>query len=352
MTTLLGDLGTRRLGRTGPEVSRFGLGTMTFGVETSEPEAHRQLDHFAEVGGTLIDTADVYGGGASESIIGSWAAQRTQGYTDMILATKARFAPRPNSAGASRRSLRAALEGSLKRLRAEAVDIYFIHGWDRDTDIDETLSTLGDFVREGKIHAIAWSNLLGWQLQKVISHARAHRLPVPVAVQPLYNLLDRHIELELLPCCAEEGLGLTPWSPLGGGWLTGKYTASARPEGATRLGEDPGRGVEAYDLRNTNRTWQILSVLEQTAQELDCPPAHVALAWLAERPGVSAPLLGARTTEQLADNLAAAALQLSKEQEQRLTQVSATGLPTYPYRFLEDWSGLDCWQRLGTSGAQ
>ncbi|WP_416633750.1 aldo/keto reductase [Phaeobacter sp. A36a-5a] len=153
--------------------------------------------------------------------------------------------------------------------------------------MDETLSTLYDFVREGKVHHVTWSNIAGWQLQKIVSHARAHRLPVPVALQPQYNLLDRSIELEVLPCRAEEGVGLTPWSPLGGGWLTGKYNEKARPSGATRLGEDPNRGVEAYDLRNIDRTWRILAALKQVARDLERPPAHVALAWLADRPCVS-----------------------------------------------------------------
>ncbi|MDJ0820563.1 MAG: aldo/keto reductase [Paracoccaceae bacterium] len=348
MTPHLPEMTARPIGRHGPEVSRFGLGTMTFGVETDEAEAHRQLDLFTAAGGTLIDTADVYGGGASEEIIGRWAAQRAGGYNDVILATKARFAPPAGSAGASRRGLRLALEASLKRLRTEAVDIYFIHGWDRETEIDETLSTLGDFVREGKVHYVAWSNLAGWQVQKIVSHARAHRLPVPVALQPQYNLLDRTIELEVLPCCEAEGIGLTPWSPLGGGWLTGKYHPDTRPTGATRLGEDPNRGVEAYDLRNTDHTWHILSVLHDVAEELGRPAAHVALAWLADRPCVSAPLLGARSAEQLADNLRAADLVLTPEQTERLTQASAPGLPAYPYGFLRNWSKLDIWDRLGT----
>ncbi|MFB9913697.1 aldo/keto reductase [Rhizobium paknamense] len=342
----------RPIGRSGPLVSRFGLGTMTFGSETSEDEAHRQLDLFTAAGGTLIDTADVYGAGASEEIIGRWAAQRTGGYDDLILATKARFAPPPNSAGASWRGLRIALEASLLRLRAEAIDIYFIHGWDQKTSIDETLSTLADFVAEGNIHHVAWSNLSGWQLQKIVSHARAHRLPVPVALQPQYNLLDRTIEIEVLPCCAEEGIGLTPWSPLGGGWLTGKYSPDERPTGATRLGEDPDRGVEAYDRRNTDRTWRILLELREVAAELVRQPGHVALAWLADRPCVSAPLLGARTVAQLSDNLAAANFVLPAEHTERLTRASAPGLPAYPYGFLRDWSELDIWRTLGTENQE
>lgn len=340
----------RPIGGSGPLISRFGLGTMTFGAETEETDAHRQLDCFTGMGGSLIDTADVYADGASEAIIGRWASRRSGGYQGVVLATKARFGPIANSGGASRRALCYAIDKSLTRLRAEAIDIYFVHGWDRQTDIDETLTTLADLRRAGKIHYVAWSNLSGWQLQKIVSHARFNRLPTPIALQPQYNLLDRTIEFEVLPCCLEEGIGITPWSPLGGGWLTGKYTAKQDPTGATRLGEDPGRGVEAYHLRNTDRTYRILSVLSDIAQELNRPPAHVALAWLADRPCVSAPLLGARTSEQLLDNLAAADLRLSKEQTERLNFISAPGLPDYPYGFLRDWSNEGIWDQIGTIG--
>lgn len=205
-----------RLGRAGPMVSGMSLGTMTFGVETDEREAFRQLDLFVDHGGTFIDTADAYGGGAAESIIGRWGRQRG-GFNDLILATKGRFAPPPGSHGASRRSLVRSVDASLRRLQVEAIDVYFVHGWDRHTEVAETLATLGDLVRVGKLHHIAWSNLAGWQLQKVVSTAQSQGAPAPVALQPQYNLLDRGIELEVLPCCLEAGLGVTPWSPLGGG---------------------------------------------------------------------------------------------------------------------------------------
>ncbi len=335
------------LGRSGPLVSRMGLGTMTFGVETKEQEAFRQLDLFVDHGGTLIDTADAYGGGLSEEIIGRWGKQRG-GFGDLILATKGRFVPPPGSHGASRRSLVRSVEASLERLQVEVIDVYFVHGWDCHTEVAETLSTLGDLVRAGKIHNIAWSNLAGWQLQKVLSTAQAQGDPIPVALQPQYNLLDRGIEQEVLPCCLQAGVGVTPWSPLGGGWLTGKYSTELQPCGATRLGEDPNRGVEAYDLRNTERTQQILTVLRNIAGRYECPPAHVALAWLSSRPGVSAILLGARTVDQLKSNLGASSLVLTAAELDELTKVSAVGLPPYPYGFLEHWSQMDVWKTLGT----
>ncbi|MEP0520492.1 MAG: aldo/keto reductase [Hyphomicrobiales bacterium] len=335
------------LARGGPIVSRFALGAMTFGAETDETEAFKQLDLFVDHGGTFIDTADVYSNGLSEEIIGRWAHLRG-GAEDLIIATKGRFAPPPGSHGASRRSLTRAVEKSLRRLKLDAIDLYFIHGWDKHTDVADTLATLADLVRAGKIHNIAWSNVTGWQLQKIISTARQHGFPIPVALQPQYNLLDRGVEVEVLPCCLEEGIALTPWSPLGGGWLTGKYSPEARPEGASRLGEDPNRGVEAYDLRNNSRTHTILAVLRSIAEQHNRPMTHVALAWLLSRPGVASILLGARTARQLTSNLAASDLILAPTDLKELTIASSGGLPDYPYKFVEEWSKFDVWKRLGT----
>lgn len=335
------------LGNGGPMVSQFALGTMTFGAETNEAEAFKQLDLFVDHGGTFIDTADVYSNGLSEEIIGRWVRQRG-GIGDLILATKGRFAPPSGSYGASRRSLVRSVEGSLARLKVDVIDLYFIHGWDRHTDIVDTLATLGDLVRAGKIHNIAWSNVTGWQLQKIISTARQYGFPMPVALQPQYNLLDRGIEVEVLPCCLEAGIAITPWSPLGGGWLTGKYTADVSPVGASRLGEDPNRGVEAYDLRHNSRTHAILNTVKSIADRHNRPVAHVALQWLLCRPGIASVLLGARTADQLKDNLGAADLVLSPSETAELTQISSGGLPQYPYKFVEEWSDMDVWKRLGT----
>ncbi|MFQ6546459.1 aldo/keto reductase [Aestuariibius sp. 2305UL40-4] len=335
------------LGRGGPIVSEFALGTMTFGTETDEAEAFRQLDLFVDHGGTLIDTADGYSAGASEEIIGRWGAKRG-GMDDLIIATKCRFRPPPGSHGASRRSVLRSAEASLRRLQIEAIDLYFIHGWDKDTPVLETLRALGDLVHAGKVHNIGWSNVSAWQLQQILAIADAHGLPKPVALQPQYNLLERGIELEVLPCCLDNGLSLTPWSPLGGGWLTGKYTAKAPPSGATRLGEDPNRGVEAYDIRNTDRTHAILDVLTAIADKHARPPSHIALAWLRSRPAVGAILLGARTTAQLKDNLAAIDLTLDPADLNALTKASALGTLPYPYNFLQDWCGMDFWRRFGT----
>lgn len=337
----------KQLGQNGPLVSRLSLGTMTFGAETDEAEAFRQLDYFADYGGTFIDTADVYSAGASEEIIGRWIAKRG-GLGNMILATKGRFAPPAGSYGGSRRAIVKALEASLKRLQVEAIDVYYMHGWDIHTDIAETVSTLGDLIRTGKIHHIAWSNVSGWQIQKIVSTCDQLGVPRPVAVQPQYNLLDRGIEIEVLPCSLDNGIALAPWSPLGGGWLTGKYNRQTQPSGNTRLGEDPSRGVEAYDKRNTDKTYKVLDVLETIAVQHKRPISHVALAWLLSRPSVATLLIGARTLAQLQDNLESISLRLEGKDIHSLTQVSAPGLPEYPYQFLSDWSGMTIWDELGS----
>ena len=339
------------LGRGGPRVSWLGLGTMTFGVETDEVVAHEQLDAYVRHGGTFVDTADVYGAGESERIIGRWI-ERRGGIDDLVLATKGRFGPAPDSHGASRRSLTRALEGSLERLGLDAVDLYLVHGWDPHTPVVRTLETLGDLVARGRIRHVGWSNVTGWQLQRIVSTARHEGLPVPVALQPQYNLLDRGIELEVLPCCLEEEIGLTPWSPLGGGWLTGKYRRGERPAGASRLGEDPARGVEAHALRDTERTYRILDVQRALAERLGCSPAHVALAWLRSRPGVASVLLGARTLGQLAHDLEAADLVLDEAAMTALSEVSAPGLPPYPYGMLEELCEMDVWRRLATRATE
>lgn len=340
---------TAALGTVGLDVSRLALGTMTFGVETDEAEAFAQLDLFTERGGTLIDTADVYGAGESERIVGRWLADRSP--TDTIIATKGRFAPPPGSSGASRRGLVRAVDASLDRLGIEAIDVYFVHGWDSDTPVEETLDTLSGLVRAGKIHHIGWSNIAGWQLATILTTARLGGHVVPCVVQPQYNLLDRGIETELLPCCLDANLAITPWSPLGGGWLTGKYRPDQRPTGTTRLGEDPERGVEAYDTRNTPRTWEILEVVDDIARNHGASMAEIAIAWLLTRPAVTTVLLGARTTDQLAGTIDACALALSDDERERLTEVSAPGLAPYPYGMIEKFCGIDHWTRLGTAGS-
>ena len=324
----------RTLGGTGTVVSAQCLGTMTFGHESSEEVSRTQLDLFVERGGTFIDTADVYSRGVSEEIIGRWLADRRGLRDQLVIATKGRFpmGDGPNDAGLTRTHLSRALDASLRRLGVETVDLYQAHAWDPLTPIEETLGFFDDAVRAGKIRYAGVSNFLGWQLQKAALLARSAGRPPIVTLQPQYNLLVRDIEFELVEVCGNENVGILPWSPLAGGWLTGKYVRDEPPTGATRLGEDPGRGMEAYAPRNAQeRTWHVIDTVRQVAEGRGVSMSQVALAWVADRPSVSSVILGARTVEQLGDNLGAAGLHLSEQETALLTQAGAPIVADYPY---------------------
>jgi aryl-alcohol dehydrogenase-like predicted oxidoreductase len=317
-------------------VSSLALGTMTFGVEADETVAHQQLDRFLEAGGTLVDTADVYGEGRSEEIIGRWFARRPADLTEpVVLATKGRFHfagdNSPNGAGLSARHLTRALDASLRRLGLETVDLYQVHAFDPLTPMEETLRTLDQFVRSGKIRYYGLSNFTGWQLTKAVHLARALDVAGPVTLQPQYSLLAREIEWEIVPAVLDAGMGLLPWSPLGGGWLSGKYRRDQRPSGATRLGEDPGRGMEAYDRRGTDRTWHVIDAVQKVAEDRGTSMAEVALAWVTGRPGVSSTILGARTLDQLETNLRSADLHLTAAETAALDAASDPHPVDYPY---------------------
>src|SRR3954453_18441567 len=257
----------RTLGSSGCAVSSLCLGTMTFGAETDEPGSHQQLDRFIEAGGNFVDTADVYAGGRSEEIIGRWFADRPAAATEpVVLATKGRFGSgSPNADGLSARHLTRALDASLRRLGLDSVDLYQVHAYDAHTPLEETIRTLDGFVRAGKIRYWGLSNFTGWQLTKAVDLARELGASGPVTLQPQYSLLVREIEWEIVPAALDAGLGLLPWSPLGGGYLSGKYRKGERPSGATRLGENPERGMEAWDRRGTDRTWRIIDALSEVA---------------------------------------------------------------------------------------
>jgi aryl-alcohol dehydrogenase-like predicted oxidoreductase len=324
----------RTLGRSGCAVSTYCLGTMTFGAESDEKVAHAQLDRFVEAGGTLVDTADVYSAGESEQIIGHWYASRPADLTDrVVLATKGRFpmADEPNGAGLSARHLTRALDASLTRLGLDTIDLYQAHAWDPLTPLDETLRAFDGFVRAGKIRYYGFSNFTGWQLTKAVHVARELGLAAPVSLQPQYSLLVREIEWEIVPAATDAGLGMLPWSPLGGGWLTGKYRRDQRPSGATRLGEDPGRGMEAWDRRGTDRTWNVIDAVQRIAEGRGVSMAEVALAWLTDRPGVTSTILGARTLDQLDTNLKAAGLHLTEAETAVLDEASDLQASDYPY---------------------
>ncbi len=322
----------RFLGRTGLKVSELCLGAMTFGRESDEATSLKILNRFVEAGGTFIDTADVYASGASEEILGRWLKGRRR--DDLVIATKVRFSmgDGPNDIGLSRKHILAGVEASLRRLGTDYLDLYQVHCWDHTTALEDTLSTLDALVRSGKVRYVGASNFTGWQLQKAIDTSRYMGFEVFSCLQPLYNLLDRYTEWELIPVCQNEGLGVIPWSPLRGGWLSGKYRRGmAAPPDGTRIQVAEERGwSENWSRYNTERTWNVLDVVLELTKENGKTPAQVSLNWLLNRPGVTAPIIGARSMEQFEDNLGAAGWSLSQEQMERLNKVSQLDLP-YPY---------------------
>jgi aryl-alcohol dehydrogenase-like predicted oxidoreductase len=324
----------RRLGNSGAVVSAYCLGTMTFGHESDEATSFALMDDYVEAGGNFIDTADVYSAGLSEEIIGRWLKSKPGIAKDLVIATKGRFpmGARPNDLGLSRKHLGAALDASLKRLGIEQVDLYQMHAWDALTPLEETLRFLDDSIRNGKIAYYGFSNFLGWHLTKAVWLAKANGYTPPVTLQPQYSLLVRDIEHELVPASLDAGIGLLPWSPLGGGWLSGKYKRDQVPAGATRLGENPKRGMESFVARNAKPiTWNVIGAVEDTAKALGTSMAQVALAWVAAQPAVTSVILGARTREQLADNLGAAKLTLTNDNIAELNAASKPEMSEYPY---------------------
>ncbi|MGN6200652.1 aldo/keto reductase [Humibacter sp.] len=324
----------RTLGRSGTAVTDLALGTMTFGHEASEEASHAILDAYVEAGGNFIDTADVYTRGVSEEIVGRWLAAHPAEAEQLVIATKGRFpmGDGANDLGLSRRHLSRALDASLTRLGVETIDLYQLHAWDALTPIDETLRFLNDAIAAGKILYYGFSNFTGWQLTKAVHVARAHGWAEPVTLQPQYNLIVRGIEHEIVPAALDAGVGLLPWSPLGGGWLSGKYQRDVAPTGATRLGENPERGMEAWRARNDDpRTWRILEVVQELADVHGASLSQVSLAWLLAQPAVTSVILGARTVEQLRDNLGASDVELTDAQLAALDEASAPRVEDYPY---------------------
>lgn len=324
----------RKLGNSGTVVSAYALGTMTFGAESDEATSIRIMDDYVAAGGNFIDTANVYSAGVSEEIVGRWLKTKPDALRDLVITTKGRFpmGNGPNHLGLSRKNLREALDASLKRLGVDHIDLYQLHAFDVLTPIEETLRFLDDSIRNGKIAYYGFSNFLGWQMTKAVWIAKSQGLAPPVTLQPQYNLLVRDIEHEIVPAALDAQIGLLPWSPLGGGWLSGKYKRDQMPTGATRLGENPKRGMEAFDKRNANvMTWDVIGAVEDLAKARGATMAQVALAWVAAQPAVTSVILGARTTEQLADNLGAADLVLTQDEIETLSAISKPEMSDYPY---------------------
>lgn len=321
------------LGRSGLVVSRLCLGTMTFGREADEAASAAMVDRFMEAGGTFVDTADVYGQGVSEEITGRAVADRRD---QVVLATKARHAMGDglNDLGLTRRHVIAACEASLRRLGTDWIDLYQVHMWDELTPIEETMSALNDLVRQGKVRYIGASNYVGWHLMSAEMAAAQRGFEHFVSLQPQYSLIERRLELEIGPAAQALGLGLIPWAPLAQGLLTGKYERSG-PSSGTRIAEASAETVEAWERRNIERNWRIVDAVREVAEAAQRTMSQVAINWLLTRPGVAAPIVGARRVEQLEDNLGAVGWRLEPEQAARLDAVSAPE-PVHPYDFIAE----------------
>ncbi len=316
----------RTLGRSGLLVSPLALGTMTFGTPrwgSSPEDSERVFGDYVTAGGNFIDTADVYAGGRSEELVGQFIAG--QGLRDrLVLATKFGFNAQkgnPHAGGNGRKNIHRALEGSLRRLQTDYIDLYWLHVWDMVTPVEEVLQTLGDLVRAGTIRYFAFSDMPAWYAVKAATLAAVHGVPGPVAMQLEYSLVARSIEAEHVQAASESGLGLVPWSPLAAGFLAGKYDRAAEGKGS---GDGRLSGPNPFgDSKFSERNWQTLAALREVAGQLGRPLAQVALAWVSARPGVTSVLLGAKTPEQLKDNLASAEITLSPEHLRTLDEVSA-----------------------------
>lgn len=329
------------LGRSGLRVSPLALGTMTFGTEwgwgAPKDTAHRLLAQYFERGGNFIDTADAYTGGTSETTIGEYF-QANGGRDRAVVATKFTLGAAPgdpNSGGNGRKNIHRALEGSLRRLKTDYVDLYWLHAWDGITPVEEVMETLTDLVRAGKIRHAGFSDVPAWYFARAQTLAERDRLTPVIALQLEYSLVERNIEREHIPAAMALGAAIVPWSPLGSGMLTGKYSREGvRAKGEGRLPAIQASGNPGFEKLFTERNWRIVDELLSVAKELGRSPAQVALNWVATRPGVTSTLVGATKPEQLESNLAALDFELPAALARRLEEVSRPEM-VHPYHFFE-----------------
>jgi aryl-alcohol dehydrogenase-like predicted oxidoreductase len=311
----------KRLGRTGLRVSEVCMGTMTFGGVTDEAEAKKIVDRCLEAGVNFFDTADVYTEGRSEQILGSLIKDKRD---SLVIATKV-FNPKgpgPNDMGLSRKHIIEACEASLRRLGTDYIDLYQVHADDRETPQEETLRALDQLMREGKVRYIGASNHVAWRLSDALWTSETKGLARYECLQPLYNLIERGVDAELLPLCRSKGVGIITWSPLASGWLTAKYRGEVPAD--ARLNE-PGRPPMGATVDRD----RILDAVIKVAEDLNATPAQVALRWVMEQDGITSAIIGARNVQQLDDNLGAAELKMDQETWKGLDRVSRLPL-TYP----------------------
>ncbi len=320
----------RQFGRTGVKVSELCLGCMMFGGRTEEEDSFEIIDRAIEAGINFLDTANVYSRGRSEEVVGR-ALKRNGRRGQIVLATKVHGTMNdedPNAGGNHRRHIIEQCEASLMRLQTDYVDLYQIHRPDSLIPIDETLGALDDLVRAGKVRYTGTSTYAAWQLVESLWAAKELRLNRFVSEQPPYHLLDRRIERELVPFAQTYGTALIPWSPLAGGFLTGKYSRGENSPEDSRYGLEPRRlGRNHF----TDEAFDVLEMVEELAKEKDCTPGQLALAWCKDRPAVTSPIIGPRTMGQLEDNLGATEVFFSEQDNERLDQVAPPGRATVPY---------------------
>ncbi len=318
-------------------VSRLCLGAMLMGGATPPREASRMLDRYFAAGGNFLDTADVYGDGESERTLAPWLADRRD---EVVVGTKVRMAVSdPPGEGLAPERVRAACDASLSRLGIDVIDLYQVHAPDPEVPLEDTLEALDGLVRAGKVRALGASNFPAWLLAWAVALQDREGWAPFVSLQPQYSLVERSVELELLPFCRAAGIGLIPWGPLGAGFLTGKYTRDAEPPEGSRMADAPDDVEESRARRATERNFRVVDEAEAIARDKGATISQVALAWLIGVDGVAAPIVGPRTFEQLEELLGAVQVSLSAEERERL-EAHAPSPPMYPQRMLAEQLGL------------
>jgi aryl-alcohol dehydrogenase-like predicted oxidoreductase len=318
-------------------VSRICLGAMHMGAKTPPEEAERMLDRFLAEGGTFIDTADVYGDGDSERTLAPWLARHRD---EVVLATKVRFAVTdPPGEGLAPDRIRAAVDASLERLGVDVIDLYQVHAPDPDVPLEETLEALDGLVRAGKVRALGASNYPAWLLAWAVALQDRNGWSPFVSLQPQYSLVERSVELDILPFCRAAGIPLIPWGPLGAGFLAGRIRRGEEPPPDSRMAEAPDEIEEARHRRAVERNFQVLDAAEAIARERGATVGQVALAWMLGVEGVAAPIVGPRTVEQLDGLLGADAFELTAEERAAL-EAPAPPPEIYPQRMLAEQNGL------------
>jgi aryl-alcohol dehydrogenase-like predicted oxidoreductase len=324
-------------------VSRLCLGTMLMGSKTPVDESHRMLDRYLEAGGNFVDTADTYDDGGSEEVLAPWLARRRD---EVVLATKVRFpVSDPGGEGLAPERIERACDASLRRLGVDEIDLYQVHAPDPDVPLEDSLAALDGLVQAGKVRALGVSNFPAWLLAWAIALQDREGWAPFVSLQPQYSLVERSVEIELLPFCRAAGLGVLPWGPLGAGFLSGRYQRGERPPEGSRIADAGETWEEAYDRRAVERNFRVVDAAGEIADARGATIPQVALAWLLGTEGVTAPILGPRTFEQLEDVLGADGLELTADERARLEE--PIGAPqNYPQRMLREQQGLVDWPEL------